>query len=472
MKSLIDAWWCAPLAMCLVVTAIHGYLGIHVLKRKVIFVDLAMAQLAALGAAYGILLGYDPKDPGSALPLYLFSLTFTLVGAAVISLARMRNERVPQEAFIGIVYASASALAMLLLAKTPTEGEQIKHMLVGRLLTVRWDTVGITAAVYAFIGLFHWVCRRRFFQISDDHDAAERSGLRIGLWDFLFYVSFGVVITISATIAGVLLVFSYLVVPGVIAVMYAEGDRARIFMAWAIGVAVSIAGMVISYQGDFPTGPSIVAAFTIALAVASIAYYVRTHARWGVALGRLAAGTSVFALAIWGTTFLRNSEEHHHHEAGDPHSQLLEALSSENETAVIEALHHIEKMKDAHDVGPVMSLLASTKSERILEHAVETLATLEAKEALPLLKEIVRRDLDDDLKVKVAAALLVLRDPQGLGVMVQVMDKGEARTAREDARKLFEQYTGRKGDDVAAVRQWWSQREGKLKWREETARFE
>ena len=468
----LNDWWVAPLAMCLVVTAIHGYLGIHVLKRKVIFVDLAMAQLAALGAAYGILLGYDPKDADSALPLYLFSLTFTLVGAAVISLARMRNERVPQEAFIGIVYASASALAMLLLAKTPTEGEQIKHMLVGRLLTVRWDTVRIAAAVYAVIGVFHWVCRRKFFQISDNHEAAEQSGLSIGLWDFLFYASFGIVITISATIAGVLLVFSYLVVPGVIAVMYAETDRARIVMAWAIGVAVSVAGMVISYQGDFPAGPSIVAAFTIALAVASIAYYVRTHSHWGVALGRLAGGTALFALAIWGTTFLRHVDEHHHHESGDPHAQLVEALSSENETAVIEALHHIEKMKDVHAIQPVTDLLASTKSERVIEHAAGALAILEAKAAIPVIKEIAGRDLDDDLKVKLAEALLSLRDPAGLAVLIDVMEKGEARVAREDARRLFEKHTGRKGDDVAATRQWWSQRGGALKWREETNRFE
>src|SRR6185503_4562929 len=131
MNRLLDVWWADPLLMCLVLTGIHGYLGIHVLKRKVIFVDLAMAQIAALGAAYGIFLGYEPRTGESGLPLYLFSLGFTLVGAAVIALVRMKQERVPQEAFIGIVYASASALAILVLAKTPTEGEHIKHMLVG-----------------------------------------------------------------------------------------------------------------------------------------------------------------------------------------------------------------------------------------------------------------------------------------------------------------------------------------------------
>src|SRR5258705_4676814 len=185
MNRLLDVWWADPLLVCLVLTGIHGYLGIHVLKRKVIFVDLAMAQIAALGAAYGILLGYDPKHDENALPLYLFSLGFTLVGAAVIALARMRQERVPQEAFIGIVYASASALTILLLARTPTEGEQIKHMLVGSLLTVQWQKVLITAAIYSAIGLFHWIFRRNFFLISDDPEgAAAKAGLSIRLSDF------------------------------------------------------------------------------------------------------------------------------------------------------------------------------------------------------------------------------------------------------------------------------------------------
>jgi zinc/manganese transport system permease protein len=472
MNRLLDVWWADPLLMCLVLTGIHGYLGIHVLKRKVIFVDLAMAQIAALGAAYGILLGFDPKHTDDTLALYFFSLGFTLVGAAVISLSRMRNERVPQEAFIGIVYAGASALAMLILAKTPTEGEQIKHMLVGSLLTVRWEKVLLTAAIYAVIGLFHWSFRRRFFAISEDPEAAQAAGIPVRFWDFLFYVSFGFVITSSVSIAGVLLVFSYLVVPGVIAVMYADGTRIRIAIAWLVGTAVSVGGLVISYQGDFPPGPSVVGAFTIALVVAGVAHYVRTQARWGVALGRLAAGVAVVALAVWGTTFLRKSEEHHHHESGDPHEQLVEALGSENETAVIEALHHIEKMGDAHAVRPVMDLLSSTKSDRVIEHAAETLAVLQAKEAIPLLKEIVRRDLDDGLKVSVAAALLALRDPSGLGVLIDVMEKGEAQAAREDARKLFEQQTGRGAEDLAAVRQWWSRRGGSLKWREETKRFE
>src|SRR5438874_4717420 len=155
LQWLKEDWWQWPLLMCLVLTGIHGYLGIHVLKRKVIFVDLAMAQIAALGAAFAMLLDYDPRDKDDALPIYFFSLGFTLVGAAVIALTRMKKEKVPQEAFIGIVYASASAIAMLLLAKTKSETDQIKQMLAGSLLTVQKGKVFLTAAIYSVIGAFH-----------------------------------------------------------------------------------------------------------------------------------------------------------------------------------------------------------------------------------------------------------------------------------------------------------------------------
>src|SRR5262245_3829208 len=149
-------WMLPPLAMCLVLTGIHGYLGIHVLSRKVIFVDLALAQIAALGSTVAVLLGYNPETAADAQTVYFFSLGFTFVGAAVFALTRMRHEKVPQEAFIGIVYATASALALLLLARSPGESEHIKQMLVGNVLLVTWPTIAKTASIYAAIGAFHW----------------------------------------------------------------------------------------------------------------------------------------------------------------------------------------------------------------------------------------------------------------------------------------------------------------------------
>jgi len=465
-------WWLYPLLMCLVLTGIHGYLGIHVLKRKVIFVDLAMAQIAALGAAYAILLGYDPKHPENSFPIYLFSLGFTLVGAAVISLSRMKKEKVPHEAFIGIVYASASALAMLLLSKSPTEGEQIKHMLVGSLLTVQPSKVWQTAAIYSVIGLFHWHYRSKFFAISDDPEAAEKAGIPIRFWDFLFYVSFGFVITSSVSIAGVLLVFSFLVVPGVIAVMFSDSTRARIAIAWSVGTLVSFMGMFISYQGDFPTGPSVVAAFTATLIVSGLTHYVTTHEHSGAAVRRLAVGGVVVALAIWGTTFLRKHEEHEH-VAEDTFSRLMGALKSDNDTQVIEVLDHIRQMKgqDKHFVGPVIDVLKRTKSDSVIDHAAEALAGLDSPEALPALKEAAARDLDDELKVHLARAILDLRDPGGFAILLQVLNADAKEYVRKEIFELVEDRTGLKLD-VAAFKKWWTERGPSLKWKGENKRFE
>ncbi|HYE97594.1 MAG TPA: metal ABC transporter permease, partial [Planctomycetota bacterium] len=218
------------LAMCLVLTGIHGYLGIHVLERKVIFVDLAMAQIAALGATWALFLGYDPEThPGV---VYAFSLGSMLVGAAVFSITRARHEKVPQEALIGIVYATASAIAVLILARSADAGEHLKGMLVGNILLARWGTIGQTAAIYALVGLVHWRFRDRFFKITFEPEAAYASGVNVRLWDFVFYASFGVVITSSVAIAGVLLVFCFLVVPACIAALFAQSRKTRILVAW------------------------------------------------------------------------------------------------------------------------------------------------------------------------------------------------------------------------------------------------
>jgi zinc/manganese transport system permease protein len=431
-----------------------------------------MAQIAALGAAYAILLGYDPKHPENSFPIYLFSLGFTLVGAAVISLSRMKKEKVPHEAFIGIVYASASALAMLLLSKTPTEGEQIKHMLVGSLLTVQASKVWTTAAIYAVIGVFHWVFRAKFFAISEDADAAEKAGISVRFWDFLFYVSFGFVITSSVSIAGVLLVFSYLVVPGVIAVMFADSTRARVAIAWSVGTLVSVLGMVISNAGDFPTGPSIVAGFTATLILSGIAHYLTASEHSGVAVKRLLAGGAIVALLIWGTTFLRKHDEHEHGPE-DTFSKLVEGLKSDNDTQVLQALDHLRDMKekDVHFVAPVVEVVKKTKSDQVLEHAADVLSKLDDPSALSILKEAAARDLDAELRVHLARAILDLRDPAGFGVLVKALDADPPKFAREEALQLVEERSGQKLD-AAGLKKWWTERGATLKWKSENKRFE
>jgi zinc/manganese transport system permease protein len=247
----------APFVASLILTGIHAYLGVHVVERGVIFVDLALAQFAALGAVVAILVGMDPHAGAS----YWISLGFTFLGALIFSLVRVRRSRIPQEAFIGIAYAVASAAAILGMSKATGETEHLKDMLVGNILAVSWPEVTRTALLYGAIGLFHYFYRGNFLLISMDAKAAESKGLSIRFWDFLFYASFGFVVTSSVAIAGVLLVFCYLIVPSVGAMLFADRIGHRLAIGWTMGTLVSALGCYLSVAWDLPTGATIVCTF-------------------------------------------------------------------------------------------------------------------------------------------------------------------------------------------------------------------
>src|ERR1051326_156366 len=230
----------APFIASLILTGIHAYLGVHVVERGVIFVDLSLAQIAALGTTIAVLYGIEPHS-GTA---YIVSLVFTFIGAGVFSMIRGKKARIPQEAIIGICYAVASAAAILAMSKSAEQTEHLKEMLVGNILTVSWYEVGKTAVLYSAIGLFHYIFRHKFLTISMDPERAEREGISIRLWDFLFYASFGFVVTSSVSIAGVLLVFCSLIVP-----------------------SVSALGVYLSLRLDLPTGATIVCTFGLVLII-------------------------------------------------------------------------------------------------------------------------------------------------------------------------------------------------------------
>ena len=260
--ELLALLW-APFLMCLVLTGIHAYLGVHVLSREVVFVDIALAQIAALGATAAFLLGWEADTWES----YAFGLSATFVGALVLALTRSRRRHVSQEAVIGVVYAVSSAAAVLLADRAAHGAEHVRAMLVGNLLAVRGSEVVEVAALYAAIGIFHWLCRRPFFLISTAPDTAYREGWRVRLWDFLFYASFGVVVTSSVRIAGVLLVFSYLIVPALAGIMLGRTIPAKLLIGWGFGSLVSVIGMAASAAFDLPTGATVVCAFGLTLVV-------------------------------------------------------------------------------------------------------------------------------------------------------------------------------------------------------------
>ncbi len=259
----------APFAASLILTGIHAYLGVHVIERGVIFVDLSLAQIAALGSTIAILLPFTGQDPHGPW-VYWTGLLFTFIGAAIFSTVRVRHARIPQEAIIGITYAVASAATILAMSQSTSESEHLKDMLVGNILAVSWPEVGKTAALYAGIGLFHYLFRRPFLAISLNHAQAEAEGLSVRFWDFLFYASFGFVVTSSVLIAGVLLVFCYLIVPSVAAVLYADRIGPRLAIGWTMGTVVSALGIFLSVKLDLPTGAAMVCTFGLVLIVMAL----------------------------------------------------------------------------------------------------------------------------------------------------------------------------------------------------------
>jgi zinc/manganese transport system permease protein len=253
-EALVFLWPSFLVAVCLV--GIHAYFGIQVLVRKVIFVDLALAQIAALGATVAFMLGHPAQSPAT----YGYSLAFTLLAAVLLALTRAWGTRVPQEALIGVIYVVAAAAAILLIDRAPQGAEHLKQILTGNILTSGFDEVAVIVPLYAAVGFLHWPLRHRL------------SGAGSLVWEFVFYASFGVVVTSSVAIAGVLLVFSFLIIPAAIGVMFASSLSRQLAIGWIVGTLTSAGGLAASFAFDLPTGAAMVCAFGVALAMAGLLY--------------------------------------------------------------------------------------------------------------------------------------------------------------------------------------------------------
>lgn len=264
-----------PLVACLLLPGILVYYGLHIIKREVIFVDLALAQVATLGTCVCLYLGHEADDPHN----YFWSLGFTLAGALVFTFTRpTKHTRVPQEALIGIVYVVAAAAGILLLSKSPHGKEELQKTLVGDLLTVTWPQIWKTGALYAVIGIVHCVFRKQFMALSFDHANAVARGMRVRLWDFLFYALFGLIVTSFVQVGGVLLVFSYLIVPAACGIFLARTVSSQLLTGWVTATLASMGGLYASYQLDVPTGAAIVCVLGVVLVLAGAASKLRPSA--------------------------------------------------------------------------------------------------------------------------------------------------------------------------------------------------
>lgn len=255
-----------PLVACIVLTAIHTYLGLHVVTRGIIFIDIALAQLAALGLTFAVWLGFEVDS----MAAYTIGLSVAVLGAFFFSF--FRSQKIPQEAIIGVTFAVAQALSILLISKTPHGSEHLQYILNGSILWVHWDTIIYVAIIYACLGGIHYWANKKLWLISKNAPQAKAQGIKLWKWDLLFYVTFAVIITSSVQIAGILVVFSFLIVPAIVGILFCQKLRGQLITGWSVGILASLLGLGSSYAWDFPTGASIVSALGMVLLLTFIVY--------------------------------------------------------------------------------------------------------------------------------------------------------------------------------------------------------
>jgi zinc/manganese transport system permease protein len=367
----------APFVECLILVGIHSYLGLHVIRRRVIFVDLALAQIAALGTTVGGLFGLMPDTA----PAFVYSLTFCLIGAAVFTFTRVRHDRIPHEAVIGLIYAITAALAILVVQKT-RGAEQLEGILVGSLLWVQWSDILASGLAYAIIGIFHFIFWKKFLKISDEPEKAYAQNTNVRLWDFLFYASFGFVITFSTRVAGVLLVFVFLVAPAIVAMMLTQSFKRQLIVGWVTGTLVTMVGLFLSYKLDLPCGPTVVAFYGIMLAlVATLVYLIRsekkTKALVHVFIGVVAVGLIGLGVHYEGhllSGFQVATKQGHPHHAPDEHHHLHEpeqakpvATPASGEDDPADALEKIQSMLQTAKPEALAHLVSFLQDDEVPE---------------------------------------------------------------------------------------------------------
>jgi zinc/manganese transport system permease protein len=297
------AFLALPFAASVLFVLIHAYLGVHVLRRKIVFADLALAQLSALGATVAFANGYSTTSAAG----FAYALLFTAIGAALLTFTRGLARFVSQEAFVGILYVVATAATILVVDRSPQGAEHVKRILVGSVLTVDAADVAKFAVLYAAIGVLHWLVRRPLLALSSESAPAGRTRVAVWTWDFCFFLSFGIVVTSSVTTAGVLLVFSFLIVPAVVGAIFSGKLYVVLLIAWGVGITASAAGLAGSYMLDLPTGAAMVVALAAFLLLAGLAKALifvgverqRVHRR--IALQAVGAVTliAILASSIW-----------------------------------------------------------------------------------------------------------------------------------------------------------------------------
>lgn len=497
-----------PLLSCLVVSGILVYLGMHVVERKVIFVDLALAQIAALGVMWAILMGYDHETDTLAVTLY--SLAFTAIGALVFSITRTRHERVPHEALIGIIYVTASAGGLVLADRFALGTEALKELIAGRVALVTPAIVGKLAITCAVIAVVFFGLHRRFIRISRDPAEAEAAGMSIRAWDFLFYLLFGVLITQSVSVLGVLPVFSYLVIPAVAGAFLFSSVRARLIFGWAFAGVISLVGLETARISQLDPGPTIVCLFAGALVLLGVGLFLRARQFASRAILQVVGGAVLFTAFLGGTLVFRKSSP------TDELATAIEFAHSPEPTRLRQAIESFRKFPDAHARwGPMViamldqpdpvtrqaaaALLGETKAVEAVpalgarlgsgvesnddarEGVVRSLRAIGDPRAVHFLVDAAARDSEPDLAVAMAIAAFELAGPdqdadlrRAADVLVKVMsDDGAPHAARRDASDALRAHLtlGDCCHDDATAAAWWREHRDAVAWQAPAHRF-
>jgi len=478
-------WWLLPSLAALILVATHTYLGLHVISRNVFFVDLALAQVAALGSTVAFLYGFEMGDSVT----YYVSLLFAIGGALFFSVARLPDNRVPQEAIIGLTFAVASAGAILLSAENPHGAEHLRDIMAGSILVVSAKEVIQAALLYGAIGVFQWVFRRQLLSVSLDREAAEKQGLRVRLWDFLFYLSFAVVITSSVRIAGVLLVFILLIAPAVCGAMFATGIRTRLLIGWACGIAATIGGLMLSSHMDWPPAPAISCIFALILIGSAVVYNVARSPRPVLAFGRFAAiSVGLLAMGFALTAFLGSklasshdllepqalaegdAAAHSHgqveHPLGGSRQDLIVALGDEHANVRASAAEQLGKLRDPVLLPHLLQALRDP-ADAVKEKAAEALGMLARPESTAALEAALEEQNQDEwVTLREAEALIQSGGKKGMAVLVQLATDADAKLVRTQALQEALAFAGQPAttDDgeaatraaLASLKRWWT----------------
>ena len=355
-------------------------------------------------------------------------------------------------------------------------------MLVGDLLLVQPRSVLHVAILYAGISFFHILFRKKFLAISLDPEAAEASGIHVRFWDVLFYMSFGVVITKSVSMVGVLLVFSYLVVPAVIAQMWSNSISRRLFLGWGVAIVASTTGIVWSFYSDYPTGPAVVVMLTFMLILSSIIYYLKNSGSRLQALFQVAAMAAFVVLFFFGLSQFRKVEPTAARKA--PVELLLNELHEDEEAHQLDAIQHLGEMHDSRIVPELTTFLEQARSEQLVEATVDALAKQRDPRAISALQRAANKDYDDFMKLSIASAQLKVGDSQGFLTLIKILETEEGGFARQQASEALEEQSHKKfgynaqktvsenAEALRKIRSWWREEGSKLTYNQTTGHFE